>query len=80
MVTVHPFNGLRVFVYSNDHPPPRVNVAGGGKEAKFALNCPDGPVSLIRNFGSGIGELRMIQAELNDMIEFSRKKWTAIHD
>jgi hypothetical protein len=79
MVTVHRFNGLRVFFYSNEHPPPHVHVTGGGKEARFVLNCPDGPVSLDRNYGFSRGELKMIQAELNGMIGPLCDQWKAIH-
>ena len=36
----------RVVVHSNDHPPPHVHALGKGCEARFRLNCPDGPVQL----------------------------------
>lgn len=36
----------RVAVNSDDHPPPHVHVFGKGCEARFRLNCPDGPVEL----------------------------------
>ncbi len=29
-----------------DHPPPHVHAFGKGCEARFKLNCPDGPVEL----------------------------------
>ena len=31
------FGGLRVVIYTNDHPPPDVHVIGVGTEAKIAL-------------------------------------------
>ena len=36
----------RVAVNSNDHPPSHVHVFGKGCEARFQLNCPDGPVAV----------------------------------
>ena len=34
----------RVAVNSNDHLPQHVHVFGKGCEARFKLNCPEGPV------------------------------------
>lgn len=47
MATVfHSARRYRIAVYSNDHPPSHVHVLGKGREARFLLNCPDGPVEL----------------------------------
>lgn len=47
MATVfHSQRRYRVVVYSNDHPPSHVHVLGKGCEARYRLNCPDGPVTL----------------------------------
>lgn len=80
MVTVHRFSGLRVAIYSNDHAPAHVHVIGGGKEAKLALNCPNGSVTVVMNYGFGNRELRMIRDELNGMVTKLCQKWSAIHD
>ena len=34
----------RVTVNTRDHPSPHVHAFGKGCEARFKLNCPDGPV------------------------------------
>lgn len=47
MATVfHSRRRYRVVVNSNDHPPPHVHAFGKGCEARFRLNCPEGPVEL----------------------------------
>ena len=33
-------NGLKIYIYANDHPPPHFHVRGGGIDAMFAIeNC-----------------------------------------
>ncbi|MFN3930523.1 MAG: DUF4160 domain-containing protein [Brevundimonas sp.] len=44
---------FRVVVYSNDHPPPHVHAIGPDGDARFLLNCPDGPVALWDYEGAG---------------------------
>ena len=34
-------------IYPNDHLPPHVHAVGLGGKARFALNCPDGPVEVM---------------------------------
>lgn len=70
----------RVAVNSDDHPPPHVHVFGKGCEARFTLNCPDGPVELWDHAGpwtrAHIIELgREIAAELT----ICCAKWREIH-
>jgi hypothetical protein len=48
MPTVLRLGALRVVVYPNDHRRAHVHVIGGGCEAVFRLNCPAGPVDLVR--------------------------------
>jgi hypothetical protein len=43
MPTIKRIDGLRVMIYSNDHPPPHVHVIGADREAVFELHCPAGP-------------------------------------
>jgi hypothetical protein len=46
--TVLTIRNVRVAIYLNDHPPPHVHaIRRGGALAKFELNCPDGPVTLV---------------------------------
>ncbi|WP_366941778.1 DUF4160 domain-containing protein [Asticcacaulis sp.] len=38
---------IRIAIYTNDHPPPHVHALKGNEaEARFRLNCPQGPVEL----------------------------------
>lgn len=57
MATVLRIRGLRVVVYPNDHRPAHVHVLGGGREAVFNLNCPDGPPELRESYGFNTQEL-----------------------
>jgi hypothetical protein len=49
---------VRVVLYANDHPPPHVHaLRPGGAWARFALNCPDGPVTLMDQSGFRVAEI-----------------------
>lgn len=79
MPTVLRFLGLRVSIWTNDHGPAHVHVQGGGKEAKFYLNCPGGPPALWENHGFNKAELADIQAELGKAIGKLCEEWRRIH-
>ena len=46
MPTALRIDGLCVVIYPHDHRPAHVHVWGGGGEAVFFLDCPDGPPEL----------------------------------
>jgi uncharacterized protein DUF4160 len=78
--TVLTIRNIRVTIYSNDHPPPHVHaLKRGGALAKFALNCPSGPVILVDQSGFRPGEIaeigNAVAADLPAMCE----KWRAFH-
>lgn len=79
MPTVLRVDGLRVVVYPNDHRPAHVYVIGGGAEAVFDLNCPDGPSSLRESFGLSTRDAtrigRLLDADLSGLCV----AWRAIH-
>ena len=79
MPTVIIVFGLRVVIYPNDHRPAHVHVEGGGKEAVFKLNDPDGPPQLRENYGFSQKELRKISDALFDNLIFLCNKWREIH-
>lgn len=79
MPTVHRFDGLRVVVYPNDHRPAHVHVIGGGCEAAFDLNCPDGPPTLRENFRFGSGRIARIEAMLQSELGRLCREWRRIH-
>ena len=79
MPTVLRFDGLRVVVYPNDHRPAHVHVIGGGGEAVFVLNCPEGPATLQESFGFAGRALRHAVATLNDALPALCEAWETIH-
>ncbi|HEV2303469.1 MAG TPA: DUF4160 domain-containing protein [Stellaceae bacterium] len=68
MPTVVRFHGWRVVVYPNDHRPAHVHVFGGGGEAVFILNCPQGPPELRESYAYDRGELTRMQRALGEKI------------
>jgi hypothetical protein len=54
-------------------------VIGGGKEAAFKLNCPNGPVEIRENFGFERKELSEIAAGLDAELRQLCEKWGSIH-
>jgi len=72
-------DGLRVSIFSNDHPPPHVHVFKAGNEALFFLNCPSGPPTLREQYGFSERELKQIQEALKPHIIDLCAKWEEIH-
>jgi hypothetical protein len=79
MPTVLRVFGLRVAILTNDHGPAHVHVRGGGKEAKFLLNCPGGPPTLYENYRFNHSELSDIQAKLAEALGDLCRRWSDIH-
>jgi len=79
MPTVLRFDGLRVVIYPNDHRPAHVHVIGADAEAVFALNAPDGPVTLRESIGFRGGALDRIAGVLNDNRVALLAAWERIH-
>jgi hypothetical protein len=66
-------------VYPNDHRPAHVHVIGGGCEAVFALNCPEGPSELRTNYRFGLRELNQIAGALDACLQVLCEEWENIH-
>jgi hypothetical protein len=67
-------------IYSNDHPPPHVHaIRRGGALARFALNCPHGPVTLLSQGGFRADEIGEIGAAVAEELPAICLKWRAIH-
>ncbi len=79
MPTVLVFQGLNARIYTNDHRPAHVHVVGGGCEAKFQLNCEDGPVELVENFGFSRREVRQILKALQEAVAYLCEERRRIH-
>ena len=79
MPTVLRFEGFSVVIYPNDHVPAHVHVFGGGSEALFNLNYPDGPVSLRENYGFSRAAITRIRGQLDENIAMLCGEWERIH-
>lgn len=70
----------RVAVNSDDHPPPHVHAFGKGCEARFKLNCPDGPIEVWDFHGDWtLKHLNELGVEIAGRIEDCCKVWSRIH-
>ena len=78
MATILRIRGLRVVIYSNDHPPPHVHVIGSGREAKVRLSEHEHP-SLMTNEGLTRRQLATALAEIERNRELLLKRWKEIH-
>ena len=79
MPTIDKIDGLRVVVYPNDHRPAHVHVMGGGCEAVFKLNCPDGPPEVRENYGFSARVIAKIGAALAQRTARLCAEWGRIH-
>jgi Domain of unknown function (DUF4160) len=71
---------VRVVIYSNDHPPPHVHaIRRGGARAKFGLNCPHGPVTLLDQSGFRAAEIAEIGAAIAKELPSTCSQWSAVH-
>jgi hypothetical protein len=78
--TVLTVRNIRIAIYSNDHPPPHVHaVRRGGALAKFALNCPGGPVNLLEQAEFRAAEIAEIGAVVATSLSAICAKWKLIH-
>jgi hypothetical protein len=79
MPTVLRLGHLRVVIYPNDHRPAHVHVVGGGGEAVFVLNCPNGPPTLRENHGFTGREASRIAQELSAHVAELCRIWRGMH-
>jgi hypothetical protein len=79
MPTIATARGYRVVVYSNVHEPEHVHVIGPDSEARFALNCHDGPAELIDSVGMKSKDLRYFVKYLTEIIKQLCAEWVKIH-
>jgi hypothetical protein len=79
MPTVATVLGRRVVIYPDDHRPAHVHVIGGGCEAIFHQNCPDGPPSSRENYGFSKAELARIAVALQRETARLCGEWRRLH-
>jgi hypothetical protein len=78
--TVLTIRNIRVAIYSNHHPPPRVHaIRRGGALAKPELNCPYGPVTLVGQTGFRAAEIAEIGVAVAAELPAICARWRAIH-
>jgi hypothetical protein len=76
MPTVARLRNIRVALYANDHPPPHVHaLRPGGAWARLALNCPDGPVTLIDQSGFRVAEITAIGETVAAALDAICEQW-----
>lgn len=80
MPTVLTVANIGIVIYPNDHPPAHVHaVRRDGALAKFELNCPDGPVTLVGQTGFRTAEIAEIGATVAEELAAICAKWRAFH-
>ncbi len=79
MATIGRVCGLRIVIYSNDHPPPHVHVIGPEREARIALGEEGQHPSVITNDGLSRRELAAALIEIDAGDALLRQRWRAIH-
>lgn len=69
-----------VAVYANDHPPPHVHVRAAGRDARFVLNCPNGPVELWDYEGKWtLRQVNEVGEEIAARLDECCRMWRSIH-
>jgi hypothetical protein len=72
------FNGLRLVVYANDHPPPHTHVLGPGWEVRIELSMPPALITIIGKPKTTeiSAALMAVSAHLKQL----RTHWSTLHD
>lgn len=69
-----------VAVNSNDHHPAHVHTYGKGMDARFGLNCPDGPVEYWDHDGPWrMKQLNELGQEIAERLAECCAEWRRIH-
>jgi hypothetical protein len=78
--TILTLRNIRVAIYSNDHPPPHVHaIKRDGARAKFVLNCPNDPITLVEQMGFRAAEIAEVGAAVAENLESICAQWRAFH-
>lgn len=80
MPTVLTLRNIRIAIYTNDHPPSHVHaIKGNEAEARFRLNCPDGPVEVWDHEGFRRSELNEVGQLIAENLNAVCARWSEIH-
>jgi len=71
-------DGLRVVIYTDDHPPPHVHVFGDG-ETKIDLMGEDGEPAVVRSVGANFAEARRALRIVREKQAYLLERWNEIH-
>jgi hypothetical protein len=72
--------GFTVAVNSNDHAPAHVHTYGRGLDARFGLNCPEGPVEYWDHDGDWKRKhLNELGGEIAARLDQCCAEWRRIH-
>ncbi|MGP9820906.1 DUF4160 domain-containing protein [Salinarimonas sp. NSM] len=80
MPVVSRVDGYRFLIFVNDHRPAHVHAYGGGGNAVFLLNCPDGPPKLRESVRLGPKQLRYLLRTISLNLAGLCDHWRQIHD
>ena len=78
MVVVHRAHGFRFVIYSSDHEPAHVHIAGPGR-GKVDLIGIDGRPMLLASAGIKRNELRRLMKEIEEHRDALLQEWELIH-
>lgn len=78
MPTVLREAGLRIVIYTDDHPPPHVHISGDG-ETKIALIGQDGSPAVVRIIGADRRESRRALEIVREKRDYLLERWKGIH-
>lgn len=78
MPTVIREAGLRIVIYTDDHPPPHVHIFGAG-ETKVALSGQDGAPAVVRIVGADRRESRLALEIVREKRDYLLERWKDIH-
>jgi hypothetical protein len=78
MVVVHRAHGFRFVIYTADHEPAHVHIAGHGR-AKVNLIGEDGRPELVASMGIKRGEMRRLMSEIIEHRDAFLAEWERLH-
>jgi hypothetical protein len=78
MIVVHRAHGFRFVIYTADHEPAHVHIAGAG-QAKINLLGPGGDPEIVSSVGIKRSDLRRLMAEVSERRDHFLQEWERIH-
>ena len=78
MVVIHRAHGFRFVIYTSDHEPAHVHIAGSGR-AKVNLTGKGGKPELVASAGINKRELRRLIHEIAEHRDALLAEWERIH-